>query len=249
MKKLLKKRWAKHYHQDNKNRYLHLIVDGLALLIILALLLTDSYLSAKNYSRVLGIQIQENINISQNQNTNNQTTTASDNLTENQTPVVILPTTIKFQASAKYYTAEGEQLGLGPIPPIAGQTTRYWLFIKVAGFSHKLLDVSVSAKLPKNVSLTGKSSVTWGEKIIFNTETGEIKWLLGDLTVENGQETLIAALEVEIIPATEQIGQAATLLDQLEIFALDAVVNKTINQNHQPITTDLTGADGLVQAK
>src|SRR3989344_3488044 len=146
MKKLIKKRWDKHYHRDNKNRYLNLIVDGLSILIVLALLLTDAYLSTKNYTSVLGTQVRENINL--NQNTDNQTATTSDNLNKAQESEIILPTTIKLQSSAKYYTTEGEQLGLGPIPPIAGQPTRYWLFINVSGFTHDLSDASVSAKLP-----------------------------------------------------------------------------------------------------
>jgi len=249
MKTFIKKRWVKHYHRDNKNRYWHLIVDSLSLLIILALLLTDAYLSAKNYGDVLGTQSQANININQNQNIDNQAST-SDDLKETQTPPVILPTAIQFQSLAKYYTVEGEQLGLGPIPPVAGQATKYWLFIKVGNFTHDLSDVLVTGKLPSNVSLTGKSSVTWGENITFNIPTREIKWLLGNLSVDNNQEPKNAAFEIEVIPEVEQIGQPAILLDQLEISALDTAVNQVIKQTSPAVTSNLTAdSDGLVQDK
>ena len=246
MKTFIKKRWAKHYHRDNKNRYWHLIVDSLSFLIILVLLLTDAYLSARNYGDVLGIQNQANVTANQNQNTDNQASTSSDNLNGDQTPTVILPTTIEFRASAKYYTAEGEQLGFGPLPPVAGQATRYWLFIEVGNFYHDLAQVLVTAKLPANVSLTGKYSVSWGENITFGNDGKEINWLVGDLSTSDNQKDLGAAIEVEVIPNNSQIGQAAVLLDQLTISALDKIVNKEIKQTRPAITS---GADGLVRAE
>jgi len=177
---IIKKRINKHYHPKNKNWYWHLIIDGILLIIMIILITVNIFISTNDSGNVLGTQNDNTIIIPDNNSTpqdENTATTTDDQINEpsNEESIVIKATNIELKSSAKYYL-EGEQLGVGPIPPIAGETTKYWIFISIENFNHDLENILVSATIPENVSLTGKTSVTRGENILLDENS---KKLLG----------------------------------------------------------------------
>lgn len=242
MKTFFQKRWDKYYHQANAKRHWHLIVDGFLSVIILTLLAVNTYLTTNNYyGSVLGTQ--NNINTANEPNDNqniNGNATSTDEQNVNQPEAQTKSTDLKLQASAIYYTATGEQLGVGPLPPQVGAVTKYWLFINIDGFSHNLVNVLVTANLPENVTWTGKSSLTQGDNLSFDDNSRQIKWLLGELTT-NDQKPIGLALEVSLIPTAEQIGLEAQLLNDLKISATDTITGKIIVKNNPILTSDLVG--------
>jgi len=260
MKQFIKNRWHKYYHLNNKNRYWHLIIDGLLAVIILTLIITNIYISAKNSGAVLGIQ-NNNLTTSSdnNQNGNNQNTnktpTALDNQNDNQTvkpEIIIKPTNIEFQSFARYYTEDGEQLGVGPLPPVDGRPTKYWLFINISGFNHDLEDILISAQLPANVSLTGKSSITQGDNISYENAARKIKWRADNLLAKDNRRPIGIAFEVEIIPYFNQIGQTAILLADISISAIDTLIQQPVTKTNPDIDTNLvadklSGQNGIIQ--
>lgn len=246
MKNLIKKRWNKHYAKGKNKRYWHLTIDSLFTIIILTLVLVNTYLSTTNSGLVLGTHNDNDFiikNIAEyqadNQIENNDTATTTDNQIIEDQIVAIKSTDIKLQSLALYNTVQGEQLGVGPIPPIAGKATTYWIFISVKDFSHDLENVLVSAKLPTNVSLTEKSSVTLGNNISYNDTAREINWDLGNLTKSDQDSIIGLAFEVKLIPTTNQVGSTADLLTNIKISALDSVTSKTITKTSPNITTNL----------
>ncbi len=258
MKNFLKKRWDKHYQKNNKKRYWHLIIDSLFSVIILTLILVNTYLSTSNSGVVLGTQNNDNYNNTENNQNSNQNTntnsTATDNQIDNEEPIIIKSTDIKLQSLARYYTAEGEQLGIGPLPPTVGVITKYWIFISLAGFTHDLENTLVSAKLPDNISLTGKSSVTLGDSMSYDINSKEIKWSLGNLFTTDKQQTIGLAFEVELTPSESQMGSVAQLLTDIKVSALDSITQKNIINTNPVITTNLisdkiANSDGIIIIK
>lgn len=243
MKNFLKKRWDKHYQKNNKNRYWHLIIDSLFSVMILTLILVNTYLSASNAGVVLGTQNDDNFNDTENNQNSNQNTntnsTATDNQIDNEEPITIKSTDIKLQSLARYYTAEGEQLGIGPLPPTVGIITKYWIFISLDGFMHNLENTLVSAKLPDNIFLTGKSSVTLGDNMSYDVNSREIQWSLGNIFTTDKQETIGLAFEVQLIPSESQMGSVAQLLTDIKVSALDSITQKNITKTNPVITTNL----------
>ncbi|MDO8668796.1 MAG: hypothetical protein Q7K65_00700 [Candidatus Buchananbacteria bacterium] len=251
MENFFKKRWNKHYHKDNKNRYWHLTIDGLLSVFILALIIINAYLSTGNYGAVLGIDSNAN---NQNSNQNINTDTNTDNQVEENEPVIIKSTDIKLQSLARYYTAEGEQLGLGPLPPKIGAITKYWIFISLDEFTHDLKNVLVSAQLPENVSLTGKSIVTHGENMYFNNNSRQINWALDRLLLTDANQPIGLAFEVALTPSANQAGSVAELLNGIKVTALDSISQKIIIKTNTGITTNLindkiANSDGIVVIK
>ena len=256
MKKFIKKRVVKYYHLDNKHRYLHLTVDSLLLAIVLFLIVINTYLSANNLGVVLGTQnndINNSNELDNNPDINSKPETQASTTDSNieKKPETIKSTNINFQSQARYYTPNGDQLGVGPLPPVFGQTTNYWIFINLADFDHDLENVVVTAKLPNNTSLTGKSSVSYGEDMSFDASTKTVKWKLGNLASQNDGLILGLAFEIKFIPTENQVGSIAPLLTNIKISAFDTISKQIIIKNNSDLTTHLIGdsldiSDGII---
>jgi len=140
---------------------------------------------------------------------------------------------------ARYYTANGDQLGVGPLPPQVGTATKYWIFISINNFTHGLENVLISADLPDNVVLTGKSSVTIGDNLTLTDNSKQIKWQFSQLTRDNPEQIIGLAFEVQITPTIDQVGSTAKLLTNIKISALDTVTSKIITKTNTDISTYL----------
>jgi hypothetical protein len=137
-----------------------------------------------------------------------------------------LATEARLTAEARYYTEAGDQLGRGPLPPKAGKTTKYWIFIRLSNTSNALDDAAFSAVLPAGVDLTGKESVSIGPKLAFNASTRALSWNYISLPA-NSQTALY--FEVSVTPSESQIGSNILLLKNAKFTATDSFVSKTFN--------------------
>ncbi|MBU1130834.1 hypothetical protein KJ840_01760 [Patescibacteria group bacterium] len=147
-----------------------------------------------------------------------------------------LSSDLKFTIQGKYYTADGDQLGVGPLPPEVGQTTSYWLFWKLANGFNDLNNLIVSAALPSQVIFTGKTSVTSGQGISYNPAAGIITWELAELSAK---ETAQAGFEIELTPILAQIDTSPPLLINNSLRATDNFTNQEIKITAPSLTTNL----------
>lgn len=154
--------------------------------------------------------------------------------------ILPLATEVYLNASARYYTEEGDQLGRGPLPPAVGQTTKYWIMAQAQNTTNPLRDARFEAILPPGVTFTNKQSVTIGPPLAFNERTRAVTWSYGALPA-NSQTGLY--FEVAVTPEPEQIGKILTLARNLRFFATDDVVNKPFNLTKAEITNVLPAID------
>jgi hypothetical protein len=146
-------------------------------------------------------------------------------------------TIFEIQAFARYYTNEGDQLGLGPVPPQVNIPTRYWIIINPKTSNNSIADFKLVAQLPNNVSLTGRTSTTAPKNIIYQENNHQIVWQLDSIAPQEG--FFGAAFEIEITPTKDLVGQTAPLLQSLKATALDSITGRVFNLNLSNITTDL----------
>ena len=150
-------------------------------------------------------------------------------------------TDLALNAFARYYTEEGDQIGRGPVPPIAGQTTKYWIFLAVNNSYNDAKDIAISATLPANVELTENTSVTAGENIKYDAATRQITWQVDQAPAPSSfYPALGAAFEVGLTPAGNQIGRTAILIADIRISGTDTFTGEKIISQAADITTDLT---------
>lgn len=169
-------------------------------------------------------------------------------------PMIPLSSDLRAQAFARYYSVEGDQIGRGPIPPIVGETTKYWVFVHLDNQIHPLSDVRVSGILPQGVNSTGRSSVTEGGGINFDSASGSFTWDVGtmpDYKTNFSKRNYGVAFEVAVTPSPGSIGNTITLANDIEVQAKDTVTGQILTLQLDRVTTNLeqdayAGGDGLV---
>ncbi|MBI5023204.1 MAG: hypothetical protein HZC05_03545 [Candidatus Magasanikbacteria bacterium] len=161
---------------------------------------------------------------------------------------------IKLHAEARYFTAEGDQLGRGPLPPKVEQITKYWINWFVTTAPNSIKNVILLGRLPEGVMWTNKTNVTEGEPIKFDPVTRSVSWQSERVEVTPGGRCPCAGVgfEVAINPTIDDVGKILTLLNQLSIQAVDEATGEELNDFSPNVTTDLIKDDlakgkGMVQ--
>lgn len=145
---------------------------------------------------------------------------------------------IGLEAFSRYQSAEGEQLGIGPNPPVVGSATRYWIFFAAATNYNDAENLTVTGHLPDNVRFTGRSSALSEEGISYNPNNRMIIWQLDRVTAPTNFYPVVgASLEVEITPWPDQTGRAATLIDNIKLTATDSFTGEKVEKNIIDVTT------------
>lgn len=158
---------------------------------------------------------------------------------------LLVGTTASLSQSARYYTAEGDQLGRGPLPPQVGKETKYWIFSQINNTVGTLQDAVFSATLAPGVIWTGKSSVTRGTDIAYDTATGVATWRS---RIVNPYETVGIYFEVAVEPSPSMQGTVPQLITGTSFSATDPYVDADVFASFGSIDASLLG-DTIGQAK
>lgn len=156
---------------------------------------------------------------------------------------------LNLKAFARYYTPEGDQLGRGPLPPKANETTKYWVFIQILNDINPMQDVKLTASLPANVSWENRTSVPVGEAIEYSA--GKIYWQIPK--VKTDPQNIGIAFEVALTPSAKQQGQPAALVENIQVSGQDTNTGQIITHQVPQVTTELiydeigSQKSGLVQ--
>lgn len=142
---------------------------------------------------------------------------------------------VQAQAALYYNSPQGDQLGSGPLPPIVDLPTNFWVFFK-AQPTGDFNSFVMSAKLPANVSFTGNSSLLAGN-LDYNPDSRQIIWRIDNLIA--GGPDYRAGFELELIPNAEQVGNLATIVNDLRYQAIDAFSGLKDSGNLESLDTSL----------
>ncbi len=158
----------------------------------------------------------------------------ADYAVQSQKLIFPILTDLSFKASARYFNEDNIALGSGPLPPKVGERTTYRVSWIIKNSLHDLTDITVRAKLPKNISFGPRSIVSVGT---LSHSDDEVVWRIENLS------SLISQAEVSfdlgIIPQPGDVGLVLKLLEQSDITAKDAVLEKNITLTADPITTEI----------
>lgn len=157
-----------------------------------------------------------------------------------------LATQINWIIKPVYYTDEGDQLGRGPLPPVVGEDTKYWLFAEINNGLNPIENNYFSAELGDGIKLTGKESVTIGSKFIYNKDNNSISWSHPSVPANS---SVGLYFEVVTTPNASQVGKNIILIKNAEYRAKDSVVNKEINLKYGQIDNTLSKTDSGSQYK
>ncbi len=124
-----------------------------------------------------------------------------------------------FSAEARYQTEAGDQLGIGPHPPRAGEETRYWIFWDVGPVQGNLRDVRIQTTIPDGVRLTGATASPDGGSSTISGQT--IRWIMPEIGSGAGISDAFFGFEVSITPQKDDVDRSIQLTGSITATAVD----------------------------
>ncbi len=151
-------------------------------------------------------------------------------------------TQVVFTGEIRYYTAEGDQLGRGPLPPQVGKETKYAALFSIRNTTSNVTGGILSVKLGSRAVWTGKTSVSQGSAPTYNPSTRIVRWNVGTIPAH---ATVGLFFEVGLTPEDEEVGTTPVLVLSAEITGTDAylgyMVSRSIGALDTSLGTDLIG--------
>lgn len=142
----------------------------------------------------------------------------------------------KVSATAYYHNLRGDQLGLGPIPPIVGIPTSYFVFFEIANLGNNLNNFVLSANLAKGVELTNNLSLLAGA-YNYDEDNHRIIWQVNTISQKGGNYQ--AAFELKVIPQMKDLDKNLDLITSLVYSYQDNLTKKQISGSLAAIDNSL----------
>lgn len=145
-------------------------------------------------------------------------------------------TDLKIKAEAYYNSPLGDQLGSGPVPPILGFPTNYWIFFEVDNLGNDLSGVSVNAKLPEGVTLASRKTLSAGE---FNYDESQkrLTWTIKTAPQNNGLYQV--GFEVQLMAIMSQVNTNPLLVSNISYLATDTYTGEKLSGSLASLDTSL----------
>ncbi|MCR4279911.1 MAG: hypothetical protein NUV82_00615 [Candidatus Komeilibacteria bacterium] len=156
---------------------------------------------------------------------------------------------VTISSKIVYYLPSGDQIAYGPLPPIVGEATSYWINLQVKPDFGGFRNMRATIDLPAHVELLDFSSnrgrISGKENIVWEIDS-----------YDKGVNPTIPAinLKVEIIPTAAQAGQNLTLINSVRVLAESGLEGTDIEVNTGIINNDMsrdfhTPNDGRVESR
>jgi hypothetical protein len=128
----------------------------------------------------------------------------------------------------------------GPIPPKVDNKTTYTITWTVTNSFNNLKDVKVTSFLSPNIGWIGNMDPE-NKKVVFNSDTGEIIWDIGDMKMDTGDKNPAetVSFQVFIIPSASQIGKEVNLLEETIVSGVDVFSDEKIVNSKPLINTNI----------
>lgn len=161
---------------------------------------------------------------------------------------LLFSSNLTINSGGYYYGPQGDQLGVGPIPPQVDIPTTYWIIWQVNNLGNDIQDLEVSADLPANIVWTDQQSISSGS-LDYSPVTRRVLWRPG--SIAKGGGNFRASFAVSLVPQLSDIGTVPILLNNLQFTGQDLFTKEQITRNLPEITANiendkLSGGKGKV---
>lgn len=158
---------------------------------------------------------------------------------------LVFNSNLSLASGGYYYGPQGDQLGVGPIPPQVDIPTTYWIIWQVNNLGNDIQNMQVTADVPANIVWTDQQSVTSGN-LEYSPITRRVLWKIGE--VGKGGGNFRASFAVSLVPQLSDIGSVPILLKNIQYSGQDMYTNDRISNNVPEITANIE-ADKLSSGK
>jgi len=150
-----------------------------------------------------------------------------------------IATTLTIETGSLYFSKDGDQLGVGPLPPRTGETTRLWAVVSVENGANAVRNARLEAKLAPDAEWTGRTSITAGEPIAYLPAERRIIWDIGDIPAFAGGDGagINLSMEIGLTPGKDDVGTVPVLIESLKIVGEDTVTGVKVFAEGEAVTT------------
>ncbi len=155
----------------------------------------------------------------------------------------------KLEISQKAYFENEVFENSGPLPPQAGQSTKYVVIWEVKNYFNDTTNVKVKAVLPNQVRLTGEIFPKEAN-LTFDSQSREIVWDVGDVEAGAGVDKPHPniAFQISLTPNTSQSGKIVDLISNAVILGQDVWTESSLENGDGKIDTTLPNDDSISDA-
>ncbi|MFH1482473.1 MAG: hypothetical protein ABIE46_03065 [Patescibacteria group bacterium] len=152
-------------------------------------------------------------------------------------PKVCVLSDISLKFEGYYYSQQGDQLGIGPLPPIVDTQTNYWIFFEIDNFGNDLKNATFIATLPRDVIWINKKSLSAGN-LQYGEASKRVIWTVDEVNKNGGNYRV--GFEVGVAPSQKDIGKILKLLSDISFSVDDNFCEEEITKtDFKDISTDL----------
>ncbi len=160
-------------------------------------------------------------------------------------PKLKINSNLTVSSNAYYYGPQGDQLGIGPLPPKVDIPTTYWVIWEANNLGNDVKNFEVSADLPPNVVWVDQKSVVAGD-LSYSPVGRRVLWKIDSLAETGGNYRVSFA--ISLVPRQIDLGLTPNLLSNLSFSGQDLYTGASIIKKLPNITTNLE-ADRLSSGK
>lgn len=132
---------------------------------------------------------------------------------------------IELEAKLFYHSPQGDQLGIGPIPPVVDIPTKYWLIVKADNQGSEINNFVFTAELAEEVEFSDEYSLMAG-KFSYDKNRRLLIWSIPNMKVSDNDH--LANFALTLNPIAEQVGKNAIMLKNIKYHADDPLTGKEI---------------------
>ncbi len=153
-----------------------------------------------------------------------------------ESPDVKILSNVNVISGGYYYSPEGDQLGIGPLPPIAQIPTDYWVVWEVKNTGNDLKNLIITADLPDNVVWLDQKSLLAGD-LEYGQIGKRVAWTVNNVDKAGGDYK--ANFEIGIVPTNGDVGKVLQLLKNVHFTVEDSFCGQEIKGVLPNIDTNL----------
>ncbi|MFA4942709.1 MAG: hypothetical protein WC564_03685 [Patescibacteria group bacterium] len=145
---------------------------------------------------------------------------------------------LKPRSGAYYYSPQGDQLGVGPLPPQVGMATSYWIFWEIENIGNELENLIISADVPEDIVWMDNKSLLAGS-LHYDETIGRVTWDVPAVASRTERGQYRAGFSLGVIPENKDLGKTLILLQNIKYTALDKFTDQKISGSLKNLSTSL----------
>lgn len=152
---------------------------------------------------------------------------------------------VKIESKGLFRDASSGIKNNGPLPPRVGVSTNYTIHWVIKNYGTDVSGVEIRAFLKPGVKATAVIKSNVDTAPIYNDRTQELVWNIPKIQATRGviSDPIEAVIQIEALPAVNQVGSSMPLISETVIRALDLFSNLNLSYTAGAIDTYLNNND------